>query len=71
MIEVLIDDRSTWSDYFKCGLHADHALAMEDFHDVSFLRRRFQLEGATLRCAIEATFTRRMSVAQCAYYVRA
>ncbi len=27
MIEVLIDDRSTWTDHFKCGLHAEHVLA--------------------------------------------
>lgn len=27
MIEVLIDDRSAWTDHFKCGLHAEHVLA--------------------------------------------
>jgi len=32
---------------------------MKDFHDVWFLLRRFQLDGATLRQAIEATFARR------------
>ena len=32
---------------------------MKDFHDVWFLTRRFQLDGPTLRRAIEATFARR------------
>lgn len=32
---------------------------MKDFHDVWFLTRRFQLDGATLRQAIAATFARR------------
>ncbi|HEY0967854.1 MAG TPA: nucleotidyl transferase AbiEii/AbiGii toxin family protein [Opitutaceae bacterium] len=32
---------------------------MKDFHDVWFLMRRFPLDGATLRQAIEATFARR------------
>ena len=34
---------------------------MKDFHDVWFLTRRFQLDGPTLRRAIEATFTRRQT----------
>jgi len=34
---------------------------MRDFHDVWFLTRRFQLDGPTLRRAIEATFTRRQT----------
>lgn len=34
---------------------------MKDFHDVWFLTRRFQLDGSTLRQAIEATFTRRQT----------
>lgn len=32
---------------------------MKDFHDVWFLMHRFQLDGSTLRRAIEATFARR------------
>ena len=27
VIEVLIDQRSAWTDHFKCGLHAEHVLA--------------------------------------------
>jgi len=27
VIEVLIDDRSAWTDHFKSGLHAEHVLA--------------------------------------------
>lgn len=34
---------------------------MKDFHDVWFLMRRFQLDGPTLRRAIEATFARRQT----------
>ncbi len=34
---------------------------MKDFHDVWFLMRRFQLDGPTLRRAIETTFTRRQT----------
>lgn len=34
---------------------------MKDFHDVWFLTRRFQLEEATLRQAIEATFAHRQT----------
>jgi hypothetical protein len=34
---------------------------MKDFHDVWFLTRRFQLDGATLRQAIAATFARRQT----------
>jgi hypothetical protein len=34
---------------------------MKDFHDVWFLTCRFQLDGSTLRQAIEATFTRRQT----------
>lgn len=34
---------------------------MKDFHDVWFLTRRFQLDGPTLRRAIEATFARRQT----------
>ena len=35
---------------------------MKDFHDVWFLTRRFQLDGPTLRRAIEATFARRQTI---------
>ena len=35
---------------------------MKDFHDVWFLTRRFQLDGPTLRRAIEATFARRKTM---------
>ena len=34
---------------------------MKDFHDVWFLTRRFELDGPTLRRAIEATFARRQT----------
>jgi len=34
---------------------------MKDFHDVWFLTRRFQLDGPTLRRAIDATFARRQT----------
>lgn len=34
---------------------------MKDFHDVWFLMRRFQLDGPTLRRAVEATFARRQT----------
>jgi hypothetical protein len=34
---------------------------MKDFHDVWFLTRRFQLDGPTLRQAIEATFAHRQT----------
>lgn len=35
---------------------------MKDFHDVWFLTRRFQLDGPTLRRAIEATFAHRQTL---------
>jgi hypothetical protein len=34
---------------------------MKDFHDVWFLTRRFRLDAATLRKAVEATFERRQT----------
>jgi hypothetical protein len=34
---------------------------MKDFHDIWFLAQQFELDGPTLRKAIDATFARRLT----------